>query len=102
MARVFSSDDVCARQSLLSTRAQIAQISDRSRDDIEPAPRIAHYNSRLVCVAEPLDQASALLTTAGIVPASERRFNRCRMSDGPKDGPRDCAPVYEGSAARSR
>ncbi len=47
VTRVFSRDHVGACQHFLRARAEIAQISDRSRDDVEPTPRIGHYNSRL-------------------------------------------------------
>ena len=38
-------------QGNLAHPEDIAEITDRRGDDIEPAPRIAHYNSRLVLLA---------------------------------------------------
>ena len=75
VARVLGGDDVRGGQRFLCARAQIAQVSDRSGDDIEPAPRIAHYNSRLRCTDV---QPSASYRAR----QAKRRFNPCRICAG--------------------
>src|SRR4051812_27351695 len=47
----------------MRTWAEVAQISDRSSDDVEPAPRIAHYTSAFTSMAgsgHPARQREAL------------------------------------------
>jgi len=58
VTRVFSRDHVGACQHFLRARAEIAQISDGSRDDIEPAPEQGD-GARLLALDEALRRLEA-------------------------------------------